>query len=1014
MKRALNMAAELMALPYSKYMFKRDPVQSGLDKLGSKGNLASSLWNAEALGQVFDEECQYAVEYFNQFTEVTSLTELQSMFHYVFAAKDICALSAGLEKEFDAQEKQPVSDISPVPRDFRLRHNVYANQYYIQNIEKLAKTFLTIRSGNVVLRYWDGPEGAYFNQREPLPHADTVSRAKSAVSHSFQPERIESWHSLLQCIPEDLILCSFAAVLSDNGDINHRRSNSFEILRGFGDAACLADIQLDRVLNKGMAETHIHAGASRSFGMIWESMLDVLDKRIDKENGNTMEKDYFLSWKGAVMQDEMQALAFEAACIRLLLAAFLGNCGKDFFRFLDSGSLRAGYSAYLKAKVGELCKNNCVRQPFYSAFSRPGAVLKADSGRLDLWHVLQIPSTLRWPNPTLAERCFLTWALLHVRDVPTDYGFTAALLYYIRLKTTAYRCRVQDSKSKGLLYFQQYYELSTDTGGLKAEEKLIQIITTALQDPRVKKTELRIRPAFSAAETMERAKNDIEIEIRSYLKRFIKCHLYSLVCMYTGIPLSAKDPYKQFSDQYNVARRRIQLGASGAFLSLLKNMGVRPESIPSHRIGLVYHMIKRGEKGEKPSCFANSCEICPRCRMEKFSFGTARFQAQAAIEAISDIRDLCPALAGLIVGIDAASLEIPTEPWVFAPAFQQARARNAELAYNGRIAAKKPLLGITYHVGEDFRHPLSGLRHIDEAIDLFRLHSGDRIGHGLALGIDLERWFRLHRLIAVPRIEALENYLWAWSLLANESMTRKLAPFASLIESKIMDYANEIYGGLSGITIDSLYQAYIAKSLPTEEVQKIVQKWEGKEKPGCVSQLDTAKFFPCWTGKGDNSPNWNAEYLTLSYHCRFFKQRMNAPIMIMPAEDQLALTKELQLYLRKKAASIGLVIESNPSSNAVVGEIDGILKHPASVLRDCENIPVLTSINTDDPSVFNATMANEHAHIYYALRSAGYSVESALKTVDEMRETGFRSSFIGEVPTVETLLQEYETILRTL
>ena len=1008
------MTAELMALPYSKYMFKRDPVRIGLDSLAQQGSQASSLWNAEALWQTFEEECQHVAEYINQFTELTSLTELQSTFHYVFSDKDICTLSAALEKAFDALEKQPDSGFSPAPHDCRLRHTAFANQYYIQNLDKLAKTFLTIREGKAVLRYWDGPEGAYFNQREPLPPADTVSRAKGAISHSFQPERIESWHSLLQCMPEDLILCGFAASLSDEGDSRSRRSNSFEILRGFGDTACLADVQLDKLLNKGMAETHIHAGASRSFGMIWESMLDVLDKRIGETSGNPLEKDYFLSWKGAVKQSDMRSLTFEAALVRMLLAAYLGSYEKDFFRYIESGSLRAGYAAYLRGKVGELCKNNCVRQPFYSAFSRPGAILKDDLGHADLWSLLHIPSALRWSFPTLAERCLLTWAILHVLDVPTDFGFTAVLLYYIRLKTTAYRCRVQDSKSKGLLYFQQYYDLSTDTGELRAEEKLTQIITTALQDSRVKKTELRIRPAFSSAETIERAKDEIEVGIRSYLKRFIKCHLYSLVCMYTGTPLSVKDPYKRFSDQYNFARRRIQLGASGAFLLLLKNMGVRPETIPPHRIGLVYHMIKRGEKAEKPSCFANTCEICPRCRMEKFSFGTARFQAQAAIKAISDIRDLCPELARLIVGIDAASLEIPTEPWVFAPAFQQARARNAELAFGGHLAAKKPLLGITYHVGEDFRHPLTGLRHIDEAIECFRLHSGDRIGHGLALGIDLERWFWLHGLVAIPRIEALENYLWVWSLLANESMTRKLAPFASLIESKIMDYANEIYGGLNGITIDSLYQAYMAKALPTEDIQQLVQKWEGRELPGCVSQLDKARFFPCWSGKGDSRPNWNAEYLTLSYHCRFYKQRMNAPVMIMPTEDQLALTKELQLYLRKKAASIGLVIESNPSSNAVVGEIDGILKHPASALRDTESVPVLTSINTDDPSVFNATMANEHAHIYYALRSAGYTVENALKTVDEMRETGFHSSFIGEVPGIKTLLQEYETIIRAL
>ena len=37
-------------------------------------------------------------------------------------------------------------------------------------------------------------------------------------------------------------------------------------------------------------------------------------------------------------------------------------------------------------------------------------------------------------------------------------------------------------------------------------------------------------------------------------------------------------------------------------------------------------------------------------------------------------------------------------------------------------------LGFTYHVGEEFRHVLSGLRHIDEVIEEFDYKAGDRLG----------------------------------------------------------------------------------------------------------------------------------------------------------------------------------------------------------------------------------------------------------------------------------------------
>ena len=40
-------------------------------------------------------------------------------------------------------------------------------------------------------------------------------------------------------------------------------------------------------------------------------------------------------------------------------------------------------------------------------------------------------------------------------------------------------------------------------------------------------------------------------------------------------------------------------------------------------------------------------------------------------------------------------------------------------------------MGFTYHVGEDFRHIASGLRHVDEVIENFHYKAGDRLGHAI-------------------------------------------------------------------------------------------------------------------------------------------------------------------------------------------------------------------------------------------------------------------------------------------
>ncbi|MEI8618508.1 hypothetical protein P4S63_19280 [Pseudoalteromonas sp. B193] len=46
----------------------------------------------------------------------------------------------------------------------------------------------------------------------------------------------------------------------------------------------------------------------------------------------------------------------------------------------------------------------------------------------------------------------------------------------------------------------------------------------------------------------------------------------------------------------------------------------------------------------------------------------------------------------------------------------------------------------TYHAGEDYVHLLSGIRTVAEAIDFLDLKTGNRIGHGTAIGINPELW----------------------------------------------------------------------------------------------------------------------------------------------------------------------------------------------------------------------------------------------------------------------------------
>ena len=82
--------------------------------------------------------------------------------------------------------------------------------------------------------------------------------------------------------------------------------------------------------------------------------------------------------------------------------------------------------------------------------------------------------------------------------------------------------------------------------------------------------------------------------------------------------------------------------------------------------------------------------------------------------------------AKFIRGIDAAASEFDAGPDVFAHTF--------------RFLRKNGIGKCTFHVGEDFRHILSGIRNIYEAIMFLELQTGDRLGHCTALGICPELW----------------------------------------------------------------------------------------------------------------------------------------------------------------------------------------------------------------------------------------------------------------------------------
>lgn len=75
-------------------------------------------------------------------------------------------------------------------------------------------------------------------------------------------------------------------------------------------------------------------------------------------------------------------------------------------------------------------------------------------------------------------------------------------------------------------------------------------------------------------------------------------------------------------------------------------------------------------------------------------------------------------------------------------------------------------LRATYHVGEDFLDIVDGLRAIDETVHFLNMKCGDRLGHALALGVDIDEWYEgKSNRILITKQGYLDNVVWLYSKL---------------------------------------------------------------------------------------------------------------------------------------------------------------------------------------------------------------------------------------------------------
>ncbi|ACZ76762.1 conserved hypothetical protein [Dickeya parazeae Ech586] len=386
----------------------------------------------------------------------------------------------------------------------------------------------------------------------------------------------------------------------------------------------------------------------------------------------------------------------------------------------------------------------------------------------------------------------------------------------------------------------------------------------------------------------------------------------------------------------------------------------------------------------------------------------------------------------LVRGYDVAGNENELPIEVFAPVLRVLRAARqpAGMPFSQRL--KRPF--ITVHAGEDYSHLLSGLRAMDEAVEFCQLREGDRIGHGLALGVDVQHWAQRQRRAWLTAGQHLDNLVWAYHQAVQLSRhTVEHIPVMHELRDKIHHWSQWILGDI--YTPNQLYDAWrLRRNWPDfdamqSEVGRFAE-WVPDAQLLMSRQSvdeDNEKVVNLWQRRYLDSglPEREADRInhTISVNC-LPQDSEHFAITLSHSEDwvsagELRLYEAIQDFLMEKYSRLGLVIEACPTSNIYIGRFEYYHEHPLfrwnppqpDWLKPGEQFnryglrsgPLAVCINTDDSALMPTTIANEHRLMREtAVQFFGIGTWMADLWINTLREKGveiFKRNHLTQLST---------------
>lgn len=848
-------------------------------------------------------------------------------------------------------------------------------EYYFKTLLRLSTELITLRDGRISIKTWDTPR----SKEEFFPDSSGLYK-------------VELWNEISRVITPDVLIAGYF-VQCGIEDVRY--------LRCLPDNIFLSDPLFSRISRRGLAETHLHLSAGMSYQAVWEAVTDPAAQRLPPKRGlSTYQK-----WQRQE-QDTFHELLV-AGWLRLIIAVYLEEpqgTDMDIPQFYPLNSTSSEDT--LEHRVLRFVLDNNGEESLMALLSdlaeqdnRCQTILRQQFGvdpkGEDLDVLLRGPYHHYRSLQTAPELLLLFFSLNHIRHFPQHTGFQRVLLCYLRIKNGYFSHKLQSMGMSGLTFFRTYFSEAMSSLSIRrgedAQKRQLAYQATfrnQLHCTDLEKLEVKLSPPFPQREDPATGRGEYRIAIAN--------QLIEIFTAYRTVLLGSR------TDQDGMAH--------------------------TPTLGLVYHLL-RGNTYDLP---ADTCWVLKTPAGPGDMVSTIRRRSICFIEGLQYLLQQVPGLSEYVVGLDVASEELYAEPWVYAPVYHRARNRYSTYPVQLETGRLMQNLGFTYHVGEDYHHIVSGLRHIDEVLTHFGYKAGDRLGHGMALQVDLAEWVHNNEVVSIPTIEHLENLLWLWSLCNEDS--KNLLEYLPGLEREIMELAGRLYCNVNGLTPHMLWTAYQKKFQeidsdfcsqmeqvylqPEQNLCQTLESWPYPfQRSFCARVWQKGSDGPCGLPQTDSI--WDANKLLLTHYCPSYEHHYRKPYFAFTGPDKLPLYQAVQVHMRRKVQQMGVYIETNPTSNLLIGDIYGLQEYPITdlndhLLRERTSAAVLISVNSDDPLLFNTNVENELALVYHMLVYRGIAREQIIGWIDKVRQYGMDSSFIRTAKNRQQQLQELSQIIHRL